>query len=171
MDHPSYHNLGDHTEAVQVDFDPQRISYADLLAVFWDSHRPTSQSRSRQYLHAIFTHDDQQEQQALESKATAEHNLGRAVRTEVLPLRSFTRAEDYHQKYMLKRDGALMRELSKIFPDHRDLVDSTAAARLNAYLGGYGNQAQFDREIDSLGLSLENRKKVENLVCGKGLFN
>jgi len=171
MDHPSYHNIGDHTEAVQVDFDPRRISYPDLLAVFWNSHRPTSQSRSRQYLHAIFTHDDQQEQQALESKAATEHNLGLTVRTEVLPLRSFTRAEDYHQKYMLKRDEALMRELSRIYPDHRDLVDSTTAARLNAYLGGYGNQAQLDREIDSLGLGPENRAKVENLVCGKGLFN
>jgi len=171
MDHPSYHNIGDHTEAVQVDFDPRRISYPDLLAVFWNSHRPTSQSRSRQYLHAIFYHDVQQEQQALESKATAEHNLGRTVSTEVLPLRSFTRAEDYHQKYILKRDQALMRELSRIYPDHRDLVDSTTAARLNAYLGGYGSQAQLDREIDSLGLSPENRVKVENLVCGKGLFN
>jgi len=171
MDHPSYHNIGDHTEAVQVDFDPQRISYSDLLAAFWQSHRPTSQSRSRQYLHAIFTHDDQQAQQALASKAAVEHSLDRPVRTEVLPLRSFTRAEDYHQKYMLKRDEALMRELSRIFPDHRDLVDSTAAARLNAYLGGYGSQAQFEREIDSLGLSPENRAKVTNLVCGKGLFN
>jgi peptide-methionine (S)-S-oxide reductase len=171
MGHPSYHNIGDHTEAVQVDFDPRRISYPDLLAVFWDSHRPTSQSRSRQYLHAIFYHDDQQEQQALASKAAAEHNLGRTVRTEVLPLRSFTRAEDYHQKYMLKRDAALMRELSRIYPGHRDLVDSTTAARLNAYLGGYGSQAQFDREIDSLGLGPENRAKMENLVCGKGLFN
>lgn len=171
MDQPNYHNIGDHTEAVQVDYDPQRISYSDLLAVFWDSHRPTSQPRSRQYLHAIFYHDDQQAQQALASKADAEHKLGRSVRTEVLPLRSFTRAEDYHQKYILKRDGALMRELSRVFPDHRDLVDSTAAARLNAYLGGYGSQAQFERDIDSLGLSPENRAKVENLVCGKGLFN
>jgi peptide-methionine (S)-S-oxide reductase len=171
MDHPSYRNLGDHTEAVQVDFDPQRISYSELLAIFWDSHRPTSQPRSRQYLHAIFYHDEQQAQQALASKAAVEHKLGRPVRTEVLPLRSFTRAEDYHQKYMLKRDKALMEELSRIFPDHRDLVDSTAAARLNAYMGGYGSQTQFDREIDSLGLSPENRAKVANLVCGKGLSN
>lgn len=171
MDHPSYRNMGDHTETVQVDFDPERISYSDLLAIFWDSHRPTSQSASRQYLHAIFYHDTSQQQQATASKAAVEGQIGRPVRTEVLPLRSFTRAEDYHQKYILKRESDLMRELSRIYPRHKDLVDSTAAARLNGYAGGHGSLEQLAREIETLGLGPENRRKVETLVGGKGLFN
>ena len=105
------------------------------------------------------------------SKAAVEGQLGRPVRTEVLPLRSFTRAEDYHQKYILKRESDLMRELSRIYPRHEDLVDSTAAARLNGYAGGHGSPEQLAREIETLGLGPENRKQVETLVGGKGLFN
>ena len=171
MGRPSYHNMGDHTETVQVDFDPLRISYAELLAVFWDSHRPASQSAKRQYWHAVFYHDTQQQQMALASRDRVASQLGRPVRTEVLPLRSFTRAEDYHQKHILKREGALMRELSRIFPDHRDLVDSTATARLNAYAGGYGSPAQLEREIAILGLGSENRARLTRLVRHKARFN
>lgn len=171
MDNPTYRSMGDHTETVQVDFDTERISYSELLTVFWESHRPTSQSGSRQYLHAIFYHDAQQQQQALASKAAIEHKLSGPVRTEVLPLRSFTRAEDYHQKYILKRESGVMRGLSRVYPIHRDIVDSTAAARLNGYVGGYGSPEQFDREIETLGLSPESRKTVDNIVRGKGWFN
>jgi len=170
-ENPDYGNIGDHTEAVQVDFDPQKISYATLLAVFWESHRPDSRSWKRQYLNAVFYHDARQEQEALTSRAALEDRLGRNVRTEVLPLRSFTRAEDYHQKYILKRESELMRELSRMYPNHRDLVDSTAVARLNGYVGGHGSPEQLDREIERLGLSPESRKKVEEIVRGKGLFN
>lgn len=168
---PDYGNIGDHTETVQVDFDPEKISYAELLAVFWESHRPDSRSWKRQYLNAVFYHDARQEQEALASRAALEDRLGRGVRTEVLPLRSFTRAEDYHQKYVLKRESDLMRELTRMYPNHMDLVDSTAVARLNGYVGGHGSPEQLAREIETLGLSPESRKKVENMVRGKGPFN
>lgn len=168
---PDYGNIGDHTEAVQVDYDPERISYGDLLEVFWESHRPTSPPWKRQYMNAIFFDDARQREAALASKAAVEKRLGRTVRTEVLPLRAFTRAEDYHQKYLLKRESDLLRELTRIYPLQRDLVDSTAAARLNGYAGGYGGPEQLSREIDSLGLSPEGRKKLEMLVHRKGLFN
>ena len=170
-ENPDYGNIGDHTEAVQVDFDPEKISYATLLAVFWESHRPDSRSWKRQYLNAVFYHDARQEQEALASRAALEKKLGRGVRTEVLPLRSFTRAEDYHQKYILKRASDLMRDLTRIYPNHTDLVDSTAVARLNGYVGGHGSPEQLAREIGTLGLSPEGRKKVENMVRGKGPFN
>ena len=169
--HPDYNNIGDHTEAVQVDYDPGQISYADLLAVFWESHRPDSPSWKRQYLHAVFYHDDLQQAAALASKAAAQERLGRTVLTEVQPLRSFTRAEDYHQKYLLKREADLLRDLTRAYPRHRDLVDSTAAARLNGYTGGHGGPEQLAREIDRLGLSPESRRKLEMLVQRKGLFN
>jgi methionine-S-sulfoxide reductase len=168
---PDYGNIGDHTEAVQVDFDPGRISYGDLLKIFWENHRPTSHPWKRQYLNAVFYQDARQQAEALASKAAVEKRLGRTVRSEVLPLRTFTRAEDYHQKYLLKREADLLRDLTRIYPRHRDLVDSTAAARLNGYAGGYGSPEQLSREIDRLGLSLEARKKLEMLVHHKGLFN
>jgi methionine-S-sulfoxide reductase len=168
---PDYGNIGDHTETVQVDYDPDRISYADLLEFFWNNHRPTSHPWKRQYMNAIFFDSDGQREEALASKAAVEKRLDRSVNTEVLPLRSFTRAEDYHQKYLLKREADLMRDLTRVYPRHRDLVDSTAAARLNGYAGGYGSPEQLAREIDLLGLSPGNRAKLEMLVDRKGLFN
>lgn len=168
---PDYGHIGDHTEAVQVDYDPQRISYAQLLEVFWQSHRPTSPPWKRQYLNAVFYHHDRQQEEALASRAAVEERLGRTVQTDVIPLRSFTRAEDYHQKYLLKREADLLRDLTRVYPRHRDLVDSTAAARLNGYAGGYGRPEQLDREIDRLGLSPAGKEKLEMLVHHKGLSN
>lgn len=143
---------------MQIDYDPLRISYDDLLAVFWNSHDPTAPAWSRQYLHAIFYHDEHQRQSALASKAALERSGGRAVHTEVLPVKSFTLAEDYHQKYLLKRHTDLMRELYRLYPEPADLVDSTAVARINGYVQGYGSKAQLLREIDMLGLSPAARK-------------
>ena len=107
----------------------------------------------------------------MESRTAIERKLGSTVRTKVLPLRSFTRAEDYHQKYILKRESDLMRELSRTYPNHRDIVDSTAAARLNSYVGGYGSPEQLAREIEILGLGPESRMKVETIVRMKRLLN
>ena len=161
---PTYHHMGDHTETVQVDFDPQRISYTDLLEVFWRSHKPTSRSSSFQYMRAVFYHDEQQRKLALESKAALERQLGETVQTAVVPLRSFTVAEDYHQKYILKQNYVLKAEMTGIYPHHGDFVDSTAVARLNGYAGGHGTVEQLAREIDRLGLSEAGRRALTEMV-------
>lgn len=164
MDSPSYRSIGDHTETVQIDFDPNRISYDQLLDVFWQSHDPESQPWSRQYLHAVFYHNEEQRLQAEASKAALEKTTGRAVKTKVQPLRSFTMAEDYHQKYILKGHGALIKELKRMYPQHQEMVDSTAAARLNGYVGGHGDKDQLSREIEKLGLSDGGKKTLVELV-------
>lgn len=170
---PDYGNIGDHTETVQVDFDPQRIAYEDLLAFFWERHRPGQRAWNRQYMNAVFFHDEKQRQSALVSKTKIEEMTGRSVQTQVLPLRSFTMAEEYHQKYLLRRDTDLMRELKRIYPVMTDLVNSTAAARLNGYVGGYGNIVQLKRELGLLGISSGSQKSLVELVrrSGRNLFN
>ena len=166
-DNPDYHHMGDHTETVQVDYDPQRITYAQLLEIFWQNHDPTSQSWSRQYKHAVFTQDGRQTRLAMESKNELEKKIGRSVKSEVAPLNTFTLAEDYHQKYILKQYAGLNAEMSRIYPNHRELVNSTAVARLNGYASGYGDKDQLAREIDSLGLSGEGRKALIDMVSRK----
>jgi peptide-methionine (S)-S-oxide reductase len=171
MENPNYGNIGDHTEAVQIDYDPHRTRYAELLEIFWKSHKPTSQAWSRQYMNAVFVHDEQQQTLAQASKTALAKKLNKPVRTKIVPLQSFTLAEDYHQKYLLKSRSDLAREMSRIYPRKTDFINSTAAARLNGYAGGHGTKDQLDREIDSLGLSPEGRRHLEDLVQGKGLFN
>ena len=161
---PDYHRMGDHTETVQVDYDPQRITYGQLLGIFWKSHTPTGRSRSRQYMRAVFYHDENQREQAEASKAALAGKLGQTVHTEVVPLRTFTLAEDYHQKYLLKQQYTLKSEMSRIYPQHRDFVDSTAVSRINGYAGGHGSSEQFDRDVDRLGLSPAGKQELKTLV-------
>ncbi|MDF1591377.1 MAG: peptide-methionine (S)-S-oxide reductase [Desulfobacterales bacterium] len=148
----------------QLDYDPRRVTYARLLDIFWESHRPNRGSWSRQYLNAVFYHNKEQHVQALASKAALEEKTGRTVKTEIIPLRSFTMAEDYHQKYTLKRHQDLLNEMTRIYPLPRDFVDSTAVTRLNGYAGRHGSGDQLTREIDSLGLTDGGKKRLAGLV-------
>ena len=160
---PSYHRLGDHTETIQVDYDPRQITFDQLLGVFWDGHDPTCRSRSRQYMAIVFFQDETQRQQALASKRAREQKLGREVHTEIRPATSFHLAEDYHQKYRLRQHREIAREYEAIYPALKDFVDSTAAARVNGYLAGYGTAGQLEREIDELGLSEAARRRLEEI--------
>jgi peptide-methionine (S)-S-oxide reductase len=161
---PTYSSLGDHTESIQIDFDPKQVSFSRLLEIFWDAHNPTHRAWSRQYMSAIFYHDPQQQQLSLASQERQEQKIAGTIRTQILPLKTFYRAEDYHQKYTLRNRTDFFRPLAGIYPNVRDLVDSTSAARLNGYLGGHGSRAQLMREIDLLGLCPGNRTRLEAMV-------
>lgn len=99
-----------HAEIVHLVFDPARVSYEDLLDVFWGCHDPTQLNRQgpdvgTQYRSAIFTHDKDQQAAAEESKSALE-NLGRFSRpivSDITPAEPFWRAEEYHQQYLEKR--------------------------------------------------------------------
>ncbi len=157
---PTYHALGDHSESIQVDFDPAQLSYESLLDIFWKAHDPGSKSWSRQYRTALFFHDEKQKKAALESAEREAARLKTKIQTEILPATEFYRAEDYHQKYFLRQDRLLMKEFQAMYPSGRDFMNSTAAARVNGYLGGYGNDAVWKEELNQLGLSEEARKKL-----------
>jgi peptide-methionine (S)-S-oxide reductase len=97
-----------HAEVVEVTYDPERVSYDDLLNVFWENHDPTTLNRQgpdvgTQYRSAIFFHDDEQQVAALKSKALRQTQLSRPIVTELTPASTFYLAEDYHQQYLEKR--------------------------------------------------------------------
>lgn len=167
-ENPTYRSLGDHTETLQVDYDPEVISYDDLLAVFWKNHDPTRAAWSRQYMSAVFYHDEGQKRSATESMARLAEQTGRKIHTEIAPAGTFYRAEDYHQKYLLRQDGTLMRDFSRIYPSQRDFTDSTAAARINGYLGGHRSRIKLEREIDRLGLSPAGKARLLDAVPASG---
>ncbi|GAC1366679.1 MAG: peptide-methionine (S)-S-oxide reductase MsrA [Actinomycetota bacterium] len=113
-EHPSYkdvcsHRTG-HAEVVQVDYDPDQVSYEQLLDVFWQIHNPTTKNRQgldfgSQYRSVIFYHDEAQRAAATAAKAaldaTREHR--KKVVTQVVPEAPFWRAEEYHQRYYDKQ--------------------------------------------------------------------
>jgi peptide-methionine (S)-S-oxide reductase len=164
---PTYRRLGDHTETVQVDYDPTQISYEQLLEVFWSSHHPGSPPWSRQYMNVIFYHTDEQQRLAEASKARVASKTGGQVHTAILPATEFTLAEDYHQKYYLSQAPGLWRELSGFYPNLTDLVGSRTAARMNGYVAGYGSVDQLKEELPGLGLSPEAGEQLLASVAAK----
>ena len=164
LKNPTYHDLGDHSESIQVDFDPTKLTYDQILDRIWVSHNPCSTAWSRQYMSAIFYQGEDQKKAVLASKQRMEEKLGKAVKTAILPLTTFWLAEDYHQKYELRCTGELMKEFTAIYPDAKQFVNSTAAARVNSYIGGQGTAEQLKQEIDLLGLSAEGKKRLQSYV-------
>jgi peptide-methionine (S)-S-oxide reductase len=99
-----------HAEAVEVTYDPNRVTYEALLHVFWDNHDPTTPNRQgpdvgEQYRSAIFFHTPEQESAAKASKASLEESgrFRRPIVTQIVPAPTFWRAEEYHQQYLAKR--------------------------------------------------------------------
>jgi peptide-methionine (S)-S-oxide reductase len=114
MENPTYRDVcnGDtgHAEVVEVQYDPARVSYEQLLDRFWTLHDPTTLNRQgpdfgTQYRSAIFYHDDEQRKAAEASKEAlrASGRLRRPIVTEITPASTFYRAEDYHQRYLEKQ--------------------------------------------------------------------
>jgi peptide-methionine (S)-S-oxide reductase len=115
LENPSYEDVCSHTtghaEVVEVTYDPERISYDDLLEVFWRKHDPTQLNRQGwdigdNYRSVIFFHDDEQREAAERSKEREQGQHSRPVVTLLEPAQTFYAAEDYHQQYLEKRGQA-----------------------------------------------------------------
>lgn len=117
--------------------------------MFWASHRCDRGSYDRQYMAAVWCETPAQLAAARASRDRIGARVG-TVLTPVAPFERFYLAEDYHQKYYLRREKELMAAFAGYTP--RDFVDSTVAARLNGYVAGRGTAAQLHAEIDSFGL-------------------
>ena len=117
FDDPTYEDVCSgrtgHAETVEVEYDPSKVSYEELLTVFWDSHDPTTLNRQgpdvgTQYRSAIFFHTPEQGSAAIASKEKLQRSgrYKKPIVTEITPASQFYRAEDYHQQYFEKRGSA-----------------------------------------------------------------
>jgi peptide-methionine (S)-S-oxide reductase len=114
LENPTYRDVCSgrtgHAESVEVSYDPERVSYDQLLTVFWETHNPTTLNRQgpdvgTQYRSAIFFHNPEQEAAARASRDKLEQSgkYSREIVTEITPAAQFWEAEDYHQQYFEKR--------------------------------------------------------------------
>lgn len=117
LNQPSYRDVctdaTGHAEVVEIDYEPAKVSYQQLLDLFFELHDPTQLNRQgpdwgTQYRSVIFFHSPEQESAAKETIArlTAEKKYSKPIVTQVLPAQTFWRAEEYHQKYLEKRGAA-----------------------------------------------------------------
>ena len=125
--------LTGHAEVVQLTFDPEKISYDELLEIFWKTHDPTTLNRQgndvgTQYRSVIFYHDEQQKKTAESylAKLNEAHVFEQPIVTEISPAVEFYKAEDYHQNYFALNQNApycafivrpKLEKFKKIFPD------------------------------------------------------
>ncbi|MCX6714812.1 MAG: peptide-methionine (S)-S-oxide reductase MsrA [Candidatus Uhrbacteria bacterium] len=116
LENPTYENVcrgnTGHAEAVEVVFDPEHISYSELVDAFWKLHDPTQVNRQgpdvgSQYRSVIFFHNEDQKQVAESSRHTLEHThlFQNPIATEIVPAKTFYPAEEYHQNYVEKHGG------------------------------------------------------------------
>jgi methionine-S-sulfoxide reductase len=157
---PDYRNMGDHSETVRVEFDPKRLSYVQLLEIFWESHDPGYDAYSRQYRNAIYYLSERQRREAEASRKSVADTAYDEVFTAIEPASEFFVAEDYHQKYLLRKATGILHEFQAIYPEPVSFNASTAVARINGYLGCNGEPEELQRELERLGLSPQMQERL-----------
>ena len=163
-DKPTYYDLGAHTEALQIEFDPKVISFQKLLDVFWGSHDECGRVWSTQYKAVLWTHGEAQAKIARESAAKQAKARGKALTTEVVKAPTFWIAEDYHQKYNVRRYKGLLDAVLGETYSEKDLRESTAVARVNGWVSGYGKKDEILAEVQRLKFSDAARKELKNVL-------
>lgn len=146
---PTYREMGDHSETVEVAFDADLISYDTLLETFWNNHNPVNINgyKGRQYQSLLLYRDADQAATFNRVKERMEAAKGQALETEIAPFTAFYPAEARHQKYYLKRYPDAIGQLSGLYETEEAFIRSTLAARLNGIAKGYANLAPVLREI------------------------
>lgn len=131
-----------------------------MLEIFWNGHDPKDRYK-RQYMSAIFYHDEAQKKRAEETKSAEEKKAGVPMATLILPATTFYNAEDYHQKYRFRGHRDLFKEIGL---SDEETISTHIAARLNGWLSGYGkNEQQIDKEYESLGLTQKQAEYVKRV--------
>lgn len=131
--------------------------------MYWDDHHPLRAAYKRQYRSAIFYTSEAERALAEQTKQKVEEALEKRVFVDIEPQREFYLAEDYHQKWYLRRYREIVAEEFAGY-DARAFTDSTVAMRLNAYVHGYGSLAELRVELPSFGLSISAQHWIERIV-------
>lgn len=166
MADPDYRRMGDHSEMVQIDYDPRRISYGQLLQVFWDRHNPVNINgyKDRQYLSLILFHHKEQEREIHETVSRMRQEKPGIGETEIQPYTVFYQAEERHQKYYLKRFPDAMEKLQVLYPTDEALELSTLASRLNGLAKGFTSLERIMRELETWPISEPERIRITETI-------
>ena len=120
--------------------------------MFWKAHDPCETPSSAQYQSLILTHNSTQEELVRGSLKAEKAKRDTEIKTQVAQFHSFTYAENHHQKFRLRRHKSLLEVLATIYPNGKELADSTVAMRINAFCGGCGTLKDLKSEIEQYDL-------------------
>lgn len=151
---PTYRAIGDHSETIDILFDPDLISYEELVRLFWENHDATKDRfyKERQYISILFYRNEKQLSVAQKVKAEVKKRDGKELQTELQEYDMFYPAEDHHQKYFLRRFKKAREAVRELFPDEKSFLHSTIAARLNGFVRERASLSDIKQEITDWGL-------------------
>ena len=149
---PAYATLGDHAEAVRIEYDPARLRYTALLDRFWAVFDPALTPAKRRYQPLLVPQTAEQADQARASRADAVGQDERAERVEIIDGGGFSAAALRHQKHTLRRYEDVTAALRARLPDERAFARSPAAALATGYVGGYRPPNRLAEDQSRLGL-------------------
>lgn len=159
--------MADHTECLEIDFDPQEIGFEEIVKRFWSSHNSNRGNyKGRQYLSILLFHDAEQKEMIERVKESLERSMADKIDTEIASYRGFTLAEERHQKYYLKRYPKAMEKLMCYYETHKQIVDATLVARLNSFVKGYGTLVALKEEVAGWNIPEEMKEELVALVNG-----
>lgn len=163
---PTYHKIADYTETVEITFDPTITSLEELLQIFWQNHDATKNRfyKERQYISLLVFQNQQQEQIARKIKNSEEERQGKEIKTEFQLTTSFYPAEDYHQKYSLRRFKQATEKIQALFLDEEAFIRSTIAARLNGFIRENISLPDIMEEIKAWRLPEETVEQLQEMI-------
>ncbi|XP_034933919.1 peptide methionine sulfoxide reductase [Chelonus insularis] len=168
---PTYKKIGDHTEVIDIEYDPEAVSFNQLLTLFWNNHEyGLTRKIKTQYASLILYHDDEQMSIAEKSRDHEQRERGEVLATTIRKFENFYPAEDYHQKYRLQLHSFLVDSLGLT---SSELRTSSLAARLNGYVAGAASIEQFENDPLCQSLNEKQYQYVKKHVIenqGNGLY-
>src|SRR6056297_383716 len=162
MENPTYHNLGGHTETIQIEYDPTAISYKELLEIFFENHNPYVKPYSTQYKSIVFYHN--QNQKEIYQNYVEKLKENKTLYTQLKEYDKFYYAEFYHQKYQLQGFSRLMKEVQKYYPKDMNFINSTLTARLNYFVGTREGKELLEKEKEYYGLDEETISWLKSFI-------
>ncbi|MGO4375487.1 peptide-methionine (S)-S-oxide reductase MsrA [Paenibacillus sp. 2TAB19] len=159
---PTYRQMGDHSETVELEYNTAVVSLEELLRLFWDNHNPYNINgyKGRQYQSLLIYHHESQLdaiQKVLKERETAPD-------TEIQPYTMFWEAEDRHQKYYLHRYPQAVDALNGLYSSRDELLSSTLAARLNGLAKGYTNLSRLKEEIGGWDIDSGEGERILHVI-------
>ncbi|SFT12921.1 peptide-methionine (S)-S-oxide reductase [Paenibacillus sp. BC26] len=165
-DNPKTRHTGDHTEMVEIEFDPAIVRLETILALFWNNHNPANINNYRDRLYnSLVLYRDKAQLSVIQEVMKSRGEQGKGVpATEYMPYTVFYPAEDRHQKYFLKRFPDAIAKLRTLFPTDDELTQATLAARLNGIAKGFANMDQIIQEIRTWPIGREEQEEIIHLI-------
>ncbi|WP_240548436.1 peptide-methionine (S)-S-oxide reductase [Paenibacillus lignilyticus] len=163
---PRSGHAGDHTEMVEIEFDPAVARLETILNLFWNNHNPANINNYRDRLYnSLILYRDEAQLSVIQEVMNNRGEQGKGVpETECMPYTVFYPAEDRHQKYFLKRYPDAIAKLRTLFPTEDELTRATLAARLNGIAKGFANMDQIIHEIRTWKISHEEQEEIIDLI-------